>query len=57
MSKLRLLFVKEGPAAYISNLDLLRTMPANVHFTNAACKGVSSLYINSRVLKRISSDQ
>ena len=26
MSKLRLLFVKEGPAAYISNLDLLRTV-------------------------------
>lgn len=26
MSKLRLLFVKEGPAAYISHLDLLRTV-------------------------------
>ena len=26
MSKLRLLFVKEGPASYISNLDLLRTV-------------------------------
>ena len=24
MSKLRLLFIKEGPAAYISHLDLLR---------------------------------
>ena len=26
MSKLRLLFIKEGPAAYISHLDLLRTV-------------------------------
>mgnify|MGYP002963707892 FL=1 len=26
MSKLRLLFVKEGTAAYISHLDLLRTV-------------------------------
>ena len=26
MSKLRLLFIKEGPAAYISHLDLLRTI-------------------------------
>ena len=27
MSKLRLLFIKEGPAAYISLLDLLRSGP------------------------------
>ena len=26
MSKLRLEFIKEGPAAYISHLDLLRTI-------------------------------
>ena len=34
MSKLRLLFIKEGPAAYISHLDLLRTVQEGFRVLN-----------------------